>query len=84
MLAPRLPSRAKRIAHIQRHTDEVVRLAAVGIGMIGGDDAVDEYLHHTLAHLLGVAIAKQGQERACALAGVGLVIAETYPELPGC
>lgn len=78
MSAPKLPSRAKRIAHIQQRTDEVVRLGAIGVSMIGGPAAVDGYLSDALCNLLGVAIAERGKAQACELMAAGLLVAESY------
>lgn len=71
---------AEHIDHIQRHTDEVIRYAAIGVGLIGGPEAVDDHLHRTLGTLLGAAIHELGRDRACALMAHGFITAENYVE----
>jgi hypothetical protein len=68
----------------QRDAVEAIRDAAIIIKHIGGRNAVDTYLNHTLCELLSVAINEQGQANACQLMYAGLVTAENYTEKTRC
>lgn len=77
------PDSAHKIGYLQRQADQSLYRAALGINLIGGDVAVEESLHHTLAHLAGVAIGMLGQQRAIELMVHGFQVAEGYTEGPG-
>lgn len=66
---------ADHIAQIQRKTNETIRYAAIGIGMIGGPRAVVTYLDNTLGELLLVAIDQQGAAHARELMAAGMMLA---------
>lgn len=80
MAEPTNSDDVEHIDHIQQRTDEIIRYSAIGVGMIGGPEAVDDHLHHTLDGLVGVAIHELGYERACALLAHGYITAENYVE----
>jgi hypothetical protein len=74
-----MPKRgSQKIARIQRTIDKTITIAGLEIRYTGGPPALDEYLHHTLAHLIGISIAEQGQDKAVELMVHGWQIAEAY------
>lgn len=78
------PDEAMKFARCQREAEEAVSRLAVAAAHLGGPDAVDEYLHESLANLLGVAIRTQGTRRACLLLKHGGAIVKAYRETPRC
>ena len=67
-----------RIARIAEATSRRVIAAALEIRHLGGDAALDAYVHRVLASLLGVAISEWSQDRAIELLAHGFQIAEGY------
>jgi hypothetical protein len=78
------PGSNAKIAFIQRWTDQRVRLAAIDIAKLGGQNAVGGYLNNSLCNLIGVAIAEQGKDEACGLMVRGFQTAEAYTERAEC
>jgi hypothetical protein len=68
----------KKIARIQRTINKAVQLGGRAVQLTGGDTAFDGFANKTLYNLLGVIVAAQGPEKACALMAEAYEAVETY------